>query len=139
MSSTQFNYRVNNDFKTFVAIEYKKDQGHAYWGTPLIPISFAGAVRQERCRLGNSNQHLRRVDLGPVTFDSRTRKTNYNVLDNSTGTRDLWLRAGFEWALANNVTLKNQSYYYEAKRHWLDSETYAFYIRDHDRTQRDRP
>ena len=41
--STQFNYRVNNDFKTFVAVEYKKDTGHAYWGTPLIPTSFAGS------------------------------------------------------------------------------------------------
>src|SRR5262249_21763078 len=29
-------------------------------------------------------------------------------------------------ALANNVTLKNQSYYYQAKRSWLDSETYSF-------------
>ena len=24
------------------------------------------------------------------------------------------------------ITVKNQSYYYQAKRHWLDSETYAF-------------
>ena len=30
-------------FKTFVAVEYKKDDGHAYWGTPLVPTSFAGS------------------------------------------------------------------------------------------------
>ena len=64
--------------------------------------------------------------IGPVTFDARTLKTNYNVLDNSTYAKELWLRTGFEWALANNVTLKNQSYYYQAKRYWLDNETYAF-------------
>ena len=40
--STQLNYRVTNTFKTFAAIEYKKDSGHAYWGTPLVPTSFAG-------------------------------------------------------------------------------------------------
>jgi len=48
------------------------------------------------------------------------------VLDDSTWAYDTWLRTGFEWALANNVTLKNQSYYYQAKRNWLDSETYSF-------------
>ena len=25
------------------AVEYKKDSGHAYWGTPLVPTSFAGS------------------------------------------------------------------------------------------------
>ena len=40
--ATQFNYRVDDTFKTFVAVEYKKDCGHAYWGTPLVPTSFAG-------------------------------------------------------------------------------------------------
>ena len=74
-----------------------------------------------------------------MTFDRRTLKTNYNVLDNSTGAEDLWLRTGFEWALANNVTLKNQTYYYQAKRHWLDSETYAFNYRPRNTTiDRDR-
>jgi iron complex outermembrane receptor protein len=124
--STQFNYRVTNDFKTFVAVEYKKDTGHAYWGTPLIPVSFAGPFAKSGVVSGTANSTFDGGPLGPVTFDTRTRKTNYNVLDDSTGARDLWLRTGFEWALANNVTLKNQSYYYEAKRHWLDSETYAF-------------
>ena len=30
--------------------------------------------------------------IAPVTIDSRTLKTNYNVLDNSTGAEELWLR-----------------------------------------------
>jgi iron complex outermembrane receptor protein len=124
--STQFNYRVNNDFKTFVAVEYKKDTGHAYWGTPLIPTSFAGPFAKSGVVSGTANSTFTGDPLGPVTFDTRTRKTNYNVLDNSTWAYDTWLRTGFEWALANNVTLKNQSYYYQAKRSWLDSETYSF-------------
>ena len=27
----------------FGATDYKKDSGHAYWGTPLVPTSFAGS------------------------------------------------------------------------------------------------
>ena len=64
--------------------------------------------------------------LGPLTVNSRTLTTNYNVADNATGARELWLRSGFEWTPLNNVTIKNQVYYYGAKRNWLDSETYAF-------------
>src|SRR5262249_1278145 len=125
--STQFNYRVNNDFKTFLAIDYKKDTGHAYWGTPLIPISFAGPFAKSGVVSGTAVNTFDGVTvMGPLTFDSRTLKTNYNVLDNSTWAYDTWVRSGFEWALANNVTLKNQSYYYQAKRSWLDSETYSF-------------
>jgi iron complex outermembrane recepter protein len=41
--ATQLNYRVTDAFKTFLAIEYKKDSGHAYWGTPVVPVSFAGS------------------------------------------------------------------------------------------------
>ena len=124
--STQLNYRVSDSFKTFVAIEYKRDSGHAYWGTPLVPTSFAGPFSKGGVVSGFAISTFDGAIIAPVTIDSRTLKTNYNVLDNSTGAEDLWLRTGFEWTLANNVILKNQTYYYQAKRHWLDSETYAF-------------
>src|SRR5262249_54007299 len=64
--------------------------------------------------------------IGPLTIDSRTLTTNYNVADNATGAQELWLRGGFEWRPLNNVTIKDQVYSYQAKRTWLDSETYAF-------------
>jgi iron complex outermembrane recepter protein len=124
--STQLNYRVSDSFKTFVAIEYKRDSGHAYWGTPVVPIAFAGPFAQGGVVSGYAINTFDGSIIAPVTIDSRTLTTNYNVLNNSTGSEDLWLRAGFEWALANNITLKNQTYYYQAHRHWLDSETYAF-------------
>ena len=41
--ASQFDYRMTDSFKMFLAIEYKKDSGHAYWGTPVVPISFAGS------------------------------------------------------------------------------------------------
>ena len=64
--------------------------------------------------------------IGPLTIDSRTLTTNYNVADNATGAQELWLRSGFEWRPLTNVTIKDQVYWYQAKRNWLDSETYAF-------------
>ena len=47
--------------------------------------------------------------LGPLTVDSRTLTTNYNVADNSIGAQQLWLRGGFEWALNNDITTNNQA------------------------------
>jgi iron complex outermembrane receptor protein len=124
--SGQLNYRVNNTFKTFVAFDYKKDSGHAYWGTPLVPTSFAGGNAIHGVVSGSAISTFFGNPIGPVTIDSRTLTTNYNVADNATGAQELWLRSGFEWTPLNNVTVKDQAYYYQAQRNWIDSETYAF-------------
>ena len=70
--SAQLNYRVNNMLKTFVAIEYKKDSGHAYWGTPLVPISFAGSHAINGVVSGNAFSTFSGDNLGPMTIDWRT-------------------------------------------------------------------
>lgn len=124
--SGQLNYRVSDSFKVFGAIEYKRDDGHAYWGTPLVPLSFAGPFATKGVVSGTAINTFDGTVLGPLTVDSRTLTTNYNVSDNSVGAHELWLRGGFEWALNDDVTIRNQAYDYNAKRHWFDSETYAF-------------
>ena len=124
--SAQLNYRVNDMIKTFAAFEYNHDSGHAYWGTPVVPTSFAGANAVNGVVSGNAFSTFSGDNLGLVTIDRRTINTNYNVLDNSTGADELWLRSGFEWTPLNNITVKDQAYYYQAARHWFDSETYAF-------------
>jgi len=126
--ATQFNYHVNNNLMTFLAIDYKKDSGHAYWGTPLVPTSFAGSNAVSGVVSGTEvNTFGPPISIvGPLTVDGRTLTTNYNVADNATGAQELWLRSGFEWTPLNNVTVKDQVYYYQAKRNWIDSETYAF-------------
>ena len=93
--SAQFNYRMTNTFKTFVAIEYKQDEGHAYWGTPLVPTSFAGPYAIGGVVSGSAVNTFSGTTIGPLTVDSRTLTTNYNVADNSTGAQELWLRSGF--------------------------------------------
>jgi iron complex outermembrane recepter protein len=124
--ATQFNYHVNSTLTTFVAIDYKNDSGHAYWGTPLVPTSFAGPFAKNGVVSGVEASAFSGAIIGPLTVDSRTLKTNYNVADNSTGAQELWLRSGFEWSPLNKVTVKDQAYYYQAQRHWFDSETYAY-------------
>ncbi len=124
--SGQLNDHLTANFMVFAAIEYKKDSGQAYWGTPLVPTSFAGSHAVNGVVSGVATNTFDGSIIGPVTIDSRTLTTNYNVADNATGSRDLWLRNGFEWTPLNNVTVKNQVYYYQANRNWIDSETYAF-------------
>ena len=124
--SGQLNYHATNDFMVFGAIEYKKDSGHAYWGTPLVPTSFAGSNAVGGVVSGNAFSTFSGDNLGPVTINSRTLTTNYNVADNATGAQELWLRTGFEWTPLNNVTIKNQVYSWRAKANWIDSETYSF-------------
>ena len=124
--SGQLNYHATNNFMVFGAVDYQKDSGHAYWGTPLVPTSFAGGHAVNGVVSGTAVNEFDGSIIGPVTIDSRTLSTNYNVADNATGAQELWLRGGFEWAPLNNVTVKDQAYYYQAKRNWIDSETYAF-------------
>jgi iron complex outermembrane receptor protein len=127
--SGQLNYRVNDAFKVFAAVDYKRDDGHAYWGTPLTTTAFSGPFSTHSVVAGSANNVFFGTPdtfLSSVTVDSRTTKTNYNVADNSVGAHELWLRGGFELKVTEDVTIKNQAYEYGAKRHFFDSETYAF-------------
>ena len=124
--SGQLNYHATDNFMVWGAVEYKKDSGHAYWGTPVVPVSFAGSHAVNGVVSGTAVSTFSGDNLGPVTIDSRTLTTNYNVADNATGAQELWLRGGFEWTPLNNVTIKDQVYAWRAKANWLDSETYAF-------------
>ena len=91
--AAQLNYRVTADFAAFAAFEYKNDYGHAYWGTPLVPVSFAGSHAVSGVVSGTAVNTFDGSIIGPLTIDSRTLTTNYNVADNATGAHDLWLRA----------------------------------------------
>jgi iron complex outermembrane receptor protein len=125
-ASGQLNYRVNDAFKLFAAIDYKHDDGHAYWGTPLTTTAFSGPFSTHGVVTGSAVNTFTGDLISPATIDSRTIRTNYNVADNAVGAHELWLRGGFELKVTENVTIKNQAYEYGARRHWFDSETYAF-------------
>jgi iron complex outermembrane recepter protein len=131
--SGQLNYRVTDSLNVWGAVEYRRDDGHAYWGTPLTTTAFSGQFSTKSVVSGTALNTFNAADpsdatavFGPVTVDSRTTRTNYNVSDNTVGAHEMWLRGGFEFNIGDAVTFKNQTYEYGAKRHWYDSETYAF-------------
>ena len=122
--SSQLDYRVTNDFKVWGAVEYKEDKNRTYWGTPLVSAGFPGISPLGIVSGVSTNQNG--DFMGPVTIDSRTYKTNYNVLDNHVTAKELWLRGGFEWSPSTDIKVKSQFYGYHADRDWFDSETYTF-------------
>jgi iron complex outermembrane receptor protein len=124
--SGQLNYRVTDSLKVWGAVDYKRDDGHAYWGTPLTTTAFSEPFSTHGVVAGSAVNTFTGDLISPVTVDSRITRTNYNVTDNTIGAHELWLRGGFEFNIGDAVTFKNQTYEYGAKRHWYDSETYAF-------------
>ncbi len=135
--SGQLNYRVSDSLKVWGAVEYKRDDGHAYWGTPLTTTAFSGPFSTHDVVAGSAINTFTGDTIAPVTVDSRTTSTNYNTADNRIDAHELWVRGGFEFNIGDAVTFKNQTYSYGAKRQWFDSETYAFNINT-DMIDRDR-
>ncbi|HKA43613.1 MAG TPA: TonB-dependent receptor [Burkholderiales bacterium] len=124
--SAGLDYRVSNSFKLWGAFEHKQDRSNAYWGTPLVSAAARGIAATGGIVSGTYVSNFNGTNLGAVTIDGRTLKTNYDVLDNINHANENWLRAGFEWLAGNNVVLREQLYYYKAYREWLNSEVYAF-------------
>lgn len=124
--SGRLNYRLSDNFKIWGAIEYKEDRSKAYWGAPLVSAAFSGPHATTGIVSGSYVSNYNGSNLGPVTIDDRTFTTNYNVLDNHTDAKELWLRGGFELTVAPNLTLKSQVYGYGAEREWFNNEVEAF-------------
>jgi iron complex outermembrane receptor protein len=127
--SGQLNYRVTDNFKIWGAAEYKQDKDRFYWGTPLVPANAPGVIPTSGIVSGLwTNYYLNGHSgtLSPVTIDARTLTTNYNVLDNHGGAKELWLRSGFQWDITNNISLRSQAYGYETRRSWFNNEISSF-------------
>jgi iron complex outermembrane receptor protein len=124
--SGALDFRVSTAFKLFGAVEHKNDHANPYWGTPLVPVAFAGANAAGGIVAGSYVSNYNGSNLGAVTIDNRSLSTNYNVLDNYMKAEETMLRGGFEWALRDNLTLRDQVYYYKARREWFNNEVIAF-------------
>lgn len=124
--SAQLNYQASDTLKVWGAIEYKQDNSKTYWGTPLVSTAFSGANATSGIVSGTSVSNYNGSNLGSVTIDNRTLRTNYNVLDNHVQANELWLRGGFELKLSDNFTVKSQVYGFGADREWLNNEVSAF-------------
>lgn len=119
-------YQVSNNLKLWGAVEYKDDHSSPYWGTPLVPVAFSGANATGGIVSGRYVSNYNATNLGPITVDGRSLTTNYNVLDNRNSAEEYFVRGGFDWKVNSNVTLRDQVYYYNAKREWFNNEVIAF-------------
>jgi iron complex outermembrane receptor protein len=112
--------------KLFGAVEYKKDTASPYWGTPLVSAGAPGIQPQRGVVSGTYESGFNGSRLGDVTLDQRTLRTNYNVLDARNTAEETWLRAGADWQIASDWTLRTQFYRYSASREWRNNEVTAF-------------
>ena len=119
-------YQATSNVKLWGAVEYKQDRSSAYWGTPLLPAAFSGTNAAGGIVSGTYVSNYNSTNLGPITIDGRTLKTNYNVLDNRNTAEEYFLRGGIEWASGSGLSLRDQIYYYSAKREYFNNEITAF-------------
>ena len=119
-------WHLQPSLKLFGAVEYKKDDGSAYWGTPLVSAAAPGVQPQGGVVSGTYVSGFNGSNLGAVTIDNRTLRTNYNVLDNRNKAEENWLRFGADWRVNAAVTLRSQFYRYGANREWFNNEVIAF-------------
>src|SRR5262249_5473804 len=65
--SGQLNYRVTDSLKIWGAVEYKRDDGHAYWGTPLTTTAFSGPNSTHSVVAGNALNVFNAADPSDTT------------------------------------------------------------------------
>ncbi|WP_295988559.1 TonB-dependent receptor [uncultured Variovorax sp.] len=66
------------------------------------------------------------VPLIDGRLSSQTLRQNYDVDDAEIKYRDKWTRLDTLWTPSDAVTVRNQLYRLESKRHWRNSETYTY-------------
>lgn len=73
-----------------------------------------------------SPQRYYGVPLIDGHLSSQTLRQNYDVDDAEIKYRDKWTRLDTLWTPSDAVTVRNQLYRLESKRHWRNSETYTY-------------
>ncbi len=87
----------SSDLRFELIADYGKQKPERYWGTPLNNGRIDGSLRHE----------------------------NYNVEDSAIVYEDKRLRGRAEWHAADWLTLRDEVYHFEAKRHWKNVEQYS--------------
>ena len=95
-------------------VDWLEDNPSNYYGTPLVPASFAtdplnGVIS------GSTGQAL----------DRRMQFVNYNVSDSYIHSQQVWPQLLVKWTPNDSLTVQNFTYYFHAHREWDNSETYS--------------
>ncbi|HWM71952.1 MAG TPA: TonB-dependent receptor [Steroidobacteraceae bacterium] len=94
-------------------IDWLEDNPSTYYGTPLVPASFA---TQPLSGVISSSPGL--------ALDQRMQFVNYNVGNASIHSSQSWPQLLLKWTPNEHLTVQNFTYYFHARRAWEDAETY---------------
>ncbi|WP_299008495.1 TonB-dependent receptor [uncultured Caulobacter sp.] len=108
-------WRVRDDLDIQASIDYGEDEPTNYYGTPLVPASFAKDPIKNLLTASNG-----------YVVDEAMRFKNYNVADSKIYDHQIWPQVLVRWRPAEGITVQNLAYYFTAKRRWINAETYVF-------------
>jgi iron complex outermembrane receptor protein len=96
-------------------VDWLEDNPSNYYGTPLVPASFATQPLEGVISSSNG-----------LALDRRMEFVNYNVADSTIHSQQTWPQLLVKWSPNDSVTLQNFTYYFHAHRVWDNAETYSF-------------
>jgi iron complex outermembrane receptor protein len=100
--------------KLDLSFDYLRDDNQAYWGTPLVPASFA-----------TQPTNVVSTPDGRV-IDRRLARSNYNVPDDENSSETYWLRARLTGQLDGGWSWRNEFSANKANRVFRNSESAVF-------------
>src|ERR1700692_3288765 len=108
-------WRPSSTLDLQLTVDWLEDNPSNYYGTPLVPASFA-------------TQPLNGVISSStgLALDRRMEFVNYNVSDSYIHSQQVWPQLLLKWTPNQNLTLQNFTYYFHAHREWDNAETYSF-------------
>jgi iron complex outermembrane receptor protein len=95
-------------------VDWLEDNPSNYYGTPLVPASFA---TQPLSGVISSSAGL--------ALDRRMEFVNYNVSDSYIHSQQVWPQLLLKWTPNASLTIQNFTYYFHAHREWDNAETYS--------------
>lgn len=98
-----------------VSFDGQSSDFRSYWGTPLVPASFAAEPVKDIVETP-----------GGLTIDRRMSRVNYNAKEDVTNSTTYWTRARARFQTPSGILIRNDFYYTPSDREWRNAETYAF-------------
>jgi len=112
------NFALAPALKLDLSLDHLRDDIGAYFGTPLVPRSFAAEPTDVV------------TDSAGRVIDKRLARSNYNVADGRMDSDSLWLRGRLSWRISPQWQLRNEIGAYSADRRWRNAESLGFVAPD---------
>jgi iron complex outermembrane recepter protein len=108
-------WRPSSTLDVQLTVDWLEDNPSNYYGTPLVPASFA--TQPINGVLSSSTG---------LALDRRMEFVNYNVSDSYIHSQQVWPQLLVKWTPNETLTIQNFTYYFHAHREWDNAETYTY-------------